>query len=388
MTRVMFSCTAGIGHFRPLVPLARAFVDAGHDVVFATAGSFAGNAEAAGFSMLAAGMNDEESVARMVPYRPELLELPPLERRAVNFSRKFATIEAPAKVDGLRAAASAWKPDLLVHDAADLAAPLVAALLGIPAANHSFGRLVPAASYEEAAAEIAALWADAGLDPPLLGGVYDGILVDICPPSLQTEPVPEGTRVEHLRPTYPADPRDALPPSILELPDRRTVYVTLGTVFNDLAVFGIVLAGLAGIDCNVIATIGRNNDPRALGAVPANVVVEQYVAQGLLLPLCAATVGHGGSGSVLAALAEGLPMVLLPQGADQFDNAQQCRELGVARMLLPAELTPEAAASSVLAVLEDASYGDRARALAAEIAAMPSAAELVPVLVDAAAARI
>ena len=138
----------------------------------------------------------------------------------------------------------------------------------------------------------------------------------------------------------------------------------------------------------MIATIGRNNDPRALGAVPANVVVEQYVAQALLLPLCAATVGHGGSGSVLAALAEGLPMVLLPQGADQFDNAQQCRELGVAHMLLPAELTPEAAASSVLAVLEDASYGDRARALAAEIAAMPSAAELVPVLVDAAAARI
>ena len=64
----------------------------------------------------------------------------------------------------------------------------------------------------------------------------------------------------------------------------------------------------------------------------------------LLLPLCAATVGHGGSGSVLAALAEGLPMVLLPQGADQFDNAQQCRKLGVAHMLLPAELTPEAAA--------------------------------------------
>ena len=80
-------------------------------------------------------------------------------------------------------------------------------------------------------------------------------------------------------------------------------------------------------------------------------------------------------------------MVLLPQGADQFDNAQQCRELGVARMLLPAELTPEATASSVLAVLEDASYCDRARALAAEIAAMPSAAELVPVLVDAAAAH-
>ena len=112
MTRVMFSCTAGVGHFRPLVPLARAFADAGHDVVFATAASFAGNVEAAGFSMLAAGINGDESVARMVPYRQALVELPPLERRAVNFSRKFATIEAPAKVDGLRAAASAWKPDL------------------------------------------------------------------------------------------------------------------------------------------------------------------------------------------------------------------------------------------------------------------------------------
>ena len=66
-------------------------------------------------------------------------------------------------------------------------------------------------------------------------------------------------------------------------------------------VFRVVLEALADVDCSVIATIGRDNPPCALGTIPANATIEQYIAQSLLLPRCALTVGHGGSGSVLAA---------------------------------------------------------------------------------------
>jgi len=69
------------------------------------------------------------------------------------------------------------------------------------------------------------------------------------------------------------------------------------------------------------------------GARPANVQIERYVPQKHLLPHCQLVVSHGGSDSVLGALAHGLPMVLLPIGADQPLNAVRCHALGVARVL-------------------------------------------------------
>lgn len=384
MTRVLFSCTAATGHFRPLVPLARAFVDAGHDVVFVTSGSYTRRVEAAGFAVLPAGIDDAAASAAFAPFLAELQKLPPGERRPYSFMWRFATIEAPAKLDGLQAAVAGWNPDLIVHDSADLAAPIAAALVGIPSVNHAFGRLVPTACLVQAAAVTGALWRKAGLDPEPLCGAYRGMVIDICPPSFQGEAVPGGVRVEPLRPTSPADPGDILPASIAGLAARPTVYVTLGTVYNALAVFRIVLDALADLDCNVVATVGSDNDPAALGVLPTNAVVERYVAQSLLLPRCSATVGHGGSGSTLAALAEGLPMLLLPQGADQFENAERLEALGAARRLMPTELTVESVREAVVTLLERPSYRDIALGLADEIAAMPAPAELVPVLVRAA----
>ena len=56
-------------------------------------------------------------------------------------------------------------------------------------------------------------------------------------------------------------------------------------------------------------------------------------AAGGAAPALRLVVSHGGSGSVVGALAHGLPMVLLPLGADQPQNARRCAELGVARVL-------------------------------------------------------
>jgi MGT family glycosyltransferase len=152
-------------------------------------------------------------------------------------------------------------------------------------------------------------------------------------------------------------------------------------MFNEAAVFRLLLAALADVDCNVIATVGRNNDPDSLGPLPENAFVERYIPQAFVLPHCAATVGHGGSGSTLAALAQGIPTLFVPQGADQFENAVTCAGLGAGLVLMPGEVTAEAVRQGVLAFLEVPSYRERAAELAAEIAAMPAPEVLVDVLV-------
>src|SRR5699024_6617291 len=100
--------------------------------------------------------------------------LPPPERRARAFSGRFAAIKAPAKVDELFAAAESWMADAIVHEPADLSAPLVAARLGLPSVQQSFGRAIPARALRAAAELVAPLWERAGIDPDPFAGVYRG----------------------------------------------------------------------------------------------------------------------------------------------------------------------------------------------------------------------
>jgi UDP:flavonoid glycosyltransferase YjiC (YdhE family) len=121
-------------------------------------------------------------------------------------------------------------------------------------------------------------------------------------------------------------------------------------------------------------TVSRLHDPAALGALPSTVHVEQWLPLAPLLARCDAVVCHAGTGTTLASLAAGLPLVLIPQGADQFDNARACQRAGAAQVLLGDQVTPEAVREAIDAVLADASRARAAaRGLAAEIASMPSA---------------
>ena len=143
----------------------------------------------------------------------------------------------------------------------------------------------------------------------------------------------------------------------------------------------MLLEALADVDCNVIATVGPSRDPAELAPFPDNAHVERYISQSFVLPRASVAVVHGGSGSTLAALAHGLPMLVVPQAADQFENAAQCEDIGVALRLLPDELTSEAARSAVVSLLEDENHRKRAQEVAQEIAEMPEPATLVPKLV-------
>jgi UDP:flavonoid glycosyltransferase YjiC (YdhE family) len=82
---------------------------------------------------------------------------------------------------------------------------------------------------------------------------------------------------------------------------------------------------------------------------------------------------HGGAGTTLGALAFGLPLLVLPQGADQYANAERVVAAGAGRQILKDELSVEAVRDSLRSVLDDASYRRAAQRVRAEIRAMPDA---------------
>ncbi len=96
-----------------------------------------------------------------------------------------------------------------------------------------------------------------------------------------------------------------------------------------------------------------------------------------MLVHCDLVICHGGAGSTFGALASGLPVLLLPRGADNFYNADRVVAAGAGRRLVAAEITPQAVAREVTLLLDDERVRASARRIAAEIAEMPSALSLL-----------
>ena len=207
-----------------------------------------------------------------------------------------------------------WSPSVMVCEQAELAGPIVAAALGIPNVTHAFGHPLPAARVARAGDAMRPLWEAHGLTAPPFAGTYQHLYVDMYPEALKAygnEHIPDILK------RRPHDPAPAAEPTELPL-----VYVTFGTVFNrDLSLIATVVEGVRALPVKVVVTLGPGNEPAALGEQPPNVHVAEYIPQADLLPRCAAVVSHAGSGTFLAALAQGLPQLVLPQAADQFLNA-------------------------------------------------------------------
>ena len=371
MSRLLFTCRPMFGHYEPLRPLATAARDAGHVVAFATgapADSWAGHD---GFEAFPAGPS-EDFRQEWGPRFPGWDRLVGDEQRRFFFTQIFANLELVPRAVDLGHILDQWKPDLVVHEMAELAAPLVCATRALRYVDVSFGPLIPAALLRAAGTAAAPHWRARGLEPDTFAGLLRHLYVDICPPALQN---PEIASVPAVAPMRPAAAQLAVaeaPAWLDALPDLPLVYVTLGTVYNrDLDVFRTVIEGLRDQPVSVVVTVGRQNDPSALGPHPANVAVHQYIPQATLLPRCQAAVIHGGAGTMLGALAAGLPLLFLPQGADQHSNADRVVAAGAGRKLLRDEFTAPAIRKSVAALLGEPSYRLAAERIGAEIAAMP-----------------
>jgi UDP:flavonoid glycosyltransferase YjiC (YdhE family) len=121
-------------------------------------------------------------------------------------------------------------------------------------------------------------------------------------------------------------------------------------------------------------------EPAELGPLPDNASAARYRPQDETLPDAAVVVHHGGAGTMLGALAHGLPQVVLPQAADNFVNAGLVARCGAGVVLPPGEVTAGTVREAVRAVLADARYRDAATGIAAELRSLPSARDTATAL--------
>ncbi len=369
--RVLFTATPGWGHIHPMVPLARAFVERGDEVLWATARDAALRLDAAGFRTKIAGVSEREAFAK-VSHDPEILALAPEDRPQRMGPKLFATVRAPIMLAELMPIAQSWAPDLLVCDQLELAGPMVAAQVGVANVTHSFGPLLPPERLAAMSEIVAPLWGSLGLEPSPFAGTYDHSYLDIYPPSLQSDERSHVASSHLLRPVAFATGADEMLPAWVSAEGPPLVYITFGTVFSDPTILTSLVTNVSALDVRVVATVGPHIDPQSLGVQTPNVHVAQYIPQRQLLPHCAAVVSHGGSGTFLASLAAGVPQLCLPQGADQFINAAACARAGVGLSLSPDQATPSQVVAAVSRLLAESTFKESAQSIGIEIDSMPT----------------
>ena len=370
--RLLFTCLPGFGHFLPMVPLARAAVAAGHDVRFATAAAFCPQIEKAGFEAFPAGLSLPEQMQQAAQRYPEQHAMAMGKERFEAFvPRMLAGVAAPARAADLAPIIAELEPDLLVHDETDFGGPLAAAAAGIPYADHSVGFLRPFAMARLAGATLAPVAQEWGVDAGEFGGLFAYLYLDVCPPSLQYPEIDEIDVAHQMQNAHIDAGDEQLPDWIGDLAPVPTVYVSLGTIFNQKhEVFAAILEALRDEDLNVIVTIGGGNDPATLGPQPDNVHIEQFIPQGPLLPYCDLAINQGGT-AILPLLAAGLPLLVMPQSANQFHNAEACVNAGVGLAIGPADVSVSSIRRDMRELRENPRFRERALQVARETEQMP-----------------
>jgi UDP:flavonoid glycosyltransferase YjiC (YdhE family) len=371
----MFCTRAGAGHFGPLVPFAKAFMRHNDEVVFVAPAEAAVMIAGAGFDH-------------------ELIPNPPAEGRAELFARArqmswddantvvvrdlFVGVDTPANFPHVANAIDAHRPDVVLWEASDFAAALAAEAAGVP--NVCVG--ITQARHMDALGDVVAESLEAvrrelGLAPD--------------PDRERMASVPYFT----LMPEEFEDPEAPGPPGAWRFRERIAatrplpgwwentvwplVYVTLGSVAPTMdffpGVYREAIDALTDLPVRVLVTVGRDRDPADIGPVPPNVHVARWLPQADVMPHTAAMICHGGSGTVRAGLAAGVPMAVLPLFADQPHNARRVTELG-------AGLTLDRAARAGDAVrwlLADPAYRRAAERVAVAMRALPTVDDAVAV---------
>ncbi len=375
--RVLLTTQPGYGHFRPLLPLARALVAEGHEVRVGTSASFASVVEREGLAAEAVGLNWLHGVESTIP--PELRPPPEANTIATYFAHKFVRMTAERLAADVVTLSDRWRPDVIVRETTEYGGSLAAQILGLPSAGLQVAS--PTLMSDDVLAEVAIALDEIrprlGLaSDPELNARGDELVICFAPPALHD---PAARLPAGLRSFHPGSPResDVLDDDVARLGvERPLVYATLGTVFNDpeyqSEFFPAIQAGLFDARVDLLMAVGPYVDPTSLGNQRPGVEVLPYVPQRAVLDRSAVVICHGGYGTVLDAIDTSVPLVVVPFGADQYVNAASVQRLGIGIVVEEEPPSSQTIRDAVDALLHaDSPHRQRLQMLREEWCALP-----------------
>ena len=365
---MLVSGVPGLGHLVPVLDLAGALQLSGHDVRVATNEEFHAVIAGAGLQPVSAGMSNLEMREQRSRRWPET-DAQPVTMWA---TRMWAQVMAPSTLEDLLVFMEGWPADVVLHEEGEYAAPVAAAKAGIPWVTHGWGSPLRSASELAEIEDLAsALWASCGLDVPAAAGLYAHALVNPCPPMLQDQPPPGASVVWPIRPRLLKGRGPEL---------EADAYVGFGTVprlANARSQLTAAVRACTSRGLRVVVTAPSAQLRRELVEIDERLVeAHEFVSLPALLCSCKVVISHAGAGTVLASLAAGVPVVLMPRGTpSQLRMADACHRAGVGRRCDPADLD-----AALDEVISDPAISAAASLVARQIAELPDASDVVPLL--------
>jgi len=151
-------------------------------------------------------------------------------------------------------------------------------------------------------------------------------------------------------------------------PGRPLVLVGLSsTVMRQEGLLQRAANALGQLQVRGLVTTGPAVDPAVIAA-PPNVTVTRWVRHADVLPHCSAVITHCGHGTVMKALIAGVPLVVVPLGRDQPDNAARVVYAGAGTRLRK-NASVSALRAAVAQVIDDPGYRAAAGRIADRLAA-------------------
>lgn len=148
------------------------------------------------------------------------------------------------------------------------------------------------------------------------------------------------------------------------LDGRPLIYATMGTLQNGSeAIFKTIAEACAGLDAQLLISLGGGLDPARLGKLAGNPLVVNYAPQLEILKRAALVITHAGLNTTLESLCEGVPLVAVPLGNDQHGVAARVKARGACVVVSRHRLTAARLRKAIVLVLQEPGYREAAKVL-------------------------
>ncbi len=355
------------GHTNPTVEVVRHLTEAGHHVRYYCFEEFRAKLASAGAEVIS-----------IDPYCAEM-QLGPNAGERIAKDTAFATevlVDTTLAVDdALLADLRAYAPDVMVADSMAMWGKLLAIKLGVPyvcstttfAFNQHSAKVMKTSLVDLLRLLLGLPRINRQLKRLQARGYAVQNILDVVQNDNDTNTVVYTSRLFQPCAETFSDRYVFVGPSVTEHPplprvtDRPRVYISMGTVNNDMPqLYRTCIAALSD-KYELILSVGQSVNPASLGPLPAHVMVLQHVNQMAVLADCDCFLTHCGMNSVSEALYCGVPLVLYPQTNEQRGVANRTLELGAGQLLRRAD------AASIRAAVDGVIANARYKAAAEEI---------------------